>query len=192
MNLSATQDSNTDTARVSEPANSTARARGERSGSRRQIGPLGTLARIAGGVVAIALPIALDGLTVFEAAIALIALPLIAAIAAPLITSIFRRLAPNALQSRQAICSAPGCSLIAVMVVANSALVDLTSANGNVTIWVWLGASMLVAAARGYGGCEVLAVSNLITGRREEIGCILYTPIDLLEASRRARTEQPS
>jgi hypothetical protein len=186
MNLGATHDSNTDTAPVTEPANSTVRAHAERSGSRRQIGPLGTLARIAGGALAIALPIALDGLTLLEAALALIALPLIAAIAAPLITSTFRRLAPNALGSRHAICCAPGCSLIAVMVLANSALVAPTSADGNVTIWVWLGASMLIAAARGYGGCEVLAVSNLITGRRDQIGCILYTPIDRLEASRRA------
>jgi hypothetical protein len=190
MTISATPDANT--ARVTEPANSTAEARVERSGSRRQIGPLGTLVRIVGGVVAIALPIALDGLTVFEAAVALIALPLIAAIVAAVITSTFRRLAPSALQSRHAICSAPGCSLIAVMVAANSALVAPTSANGNVTIWVWLGASMLLAATRGYGGCEVLAVSNLVTGRREQIGCILYTPIDQLEASRRARAEQSS
>ena len=188
MTLSATHDSNT--TRVTAPANSTAEAHAERSVSRRQIGPLGTLARIVGGMVAIAFPIALDGITVLEAAVALIALPLIAAIAAPLITSTFRRLAPSTLQLRQAICSAPGCSLIAVMVAANSALVAPTSANGNVTIWVWLGASMLFAAARGYGGCEVLAVSNLFTGAREQIGCIVFTPIDELDASHRARTEQ--
>ncbi|MGH2872133.1 MAG: hypothetical protein ACRDL5_06685, partial [Solirubrobacteraceae bacterium] len=81
---------------------------------------------------------------------------------------------------------APGCSVIAVMVLANAAVVSPTPANGNVSIWVWLGASMLLAAARGYGGCEVLAASNLIGGRRDEIGCILYTPIDRFEAARTA------
>jgi hypothetical protein len=62
--------------------------------------------------------------------------------------------------------------LIAVMVAGNPALVAPTSTNGNVTIWVWLGASMLLAAALGHGGCEVLAISNLITGRRGQVGCI--------------------
>lgn len=160
--------------------------RGEGFGSGRQIGPIGTLARIVGGAVAIAVPIALDGFSWWEAAVALVALPLIAAVAAPLLTAAFRGLAPDALGSRHAVCSLPGCSLIAVMVGANAALVAPTSANGNVTIWVWLGASMLLAAARGYGGCEVLAVSNLITGRREQIGCLLYTPIDNAEKRRRA------
>ncbi|MGH2834289.1 MAG: hypothetical protein ACRDK2_16085 [Solirubrobacteraceae bacterium] len=159
-------------------------------GSGRQIGPIGTLARTAGGVVAIALPIALDGFSGWEAVVALVALPLVAVVAAALLTWAFRWLAPGALGSRHAICSLPGCSLIAVMVGANAALVAPTSANGNVTIWVWLGASMLLAAARGYGGCEVLAISNLITGRNEQIGCLLYTPIDTAE--RRLRAHRPN
>jgi hypothetical protein len=155
------------------------------AGSGRQIGPVGTSTRIVGGAIAISLPIALDGLDWSEAAVALLALPLIAMIAAPVITAAFRALAPNALASRHGICSAPGCSLIAVMVAANDALAAASSANGSVTIWVWLGASMLLAAARGYAGCEVLAISNLITRRRDQIGCILYTPIDTAEARRR-------
>ena len=84
-----------------------------------------------------------------------------------------------------AACSPLGCTWIAVMVAANAAIVAPTGANGNVTVWVWLGASMMLAAARGYAGCEVLAIFNLITGRRDQIGCILYTPIDAAEAKRR-------
>lgn len=171
---------------MNEAATAMRATRADSYGSGRQIGPIGTLARTVGGAVAIALPIALDGFGWWEAAVALVALPLVAVVAAPLLTSAFRRLAPSALGSRHAICSLPGCSLIAVMVGANAALVAPTSANGNVTIWVWLGASMLLAAARGYGGCEVLAISNLITGRREQIGCLLYTPIDNAENRHRA------
>jgi hypothetical protein len=33
--------------------------------------------------------------------------------------------------------------------------------------------------------CEVLAIPNLLSGRRDQIGCIAYTPIDRAEASRR-------
>lgn len=148
----------------------------------RLIGPLGTLARAVGGGAAVAVPVALDGLSVADAVIALIGLPLTAWMAAPVIESSFRRWAPAALRTRHAICSGPGCALIAVLVIANAAMVAPTSANGTVTIWVWLGASMLVAAACGYGGCEVLAIPNLLTGRRDQIGCLLYTPIDRAEA----------
>ena len=160
--------------------------------SGRQIGPIGTTARFLGGGLAIGLPVALDGFSLLEAGIALVALPLIAAIAAPLLTAFYRRLYPRALQSRHLFCSPLGCTLIVAMSAANAALVSPTSANGNVTIWVWLGASMLLAAARGYAGCEVLAVSNLITGRRDQIGCILYSPIDAAEAKHRPRKENAS
>ncbi|MGH2865850.1 MAG: hypothetical protein ACRDJX_11470 [Solirubrobacteraceae bacterium] len=134
----------------------------------------------------IALPIALDGFGWWDAGVALVALPVIAAVLAALVMAVSRRLAPGSLASRHAICSPAGCSLIVLLVLANGAFAALTPANATVTIWVWLGASMLLAAARGYGGCEVLAVSNLISGRRDEIGCILYTPIDRFEAARKA------
>jgi hypothetical protein len=150
----------------------------------REIGPIGACSRVLGGLTAITLPIALAGFTWWDAAIALVALPLVAALVAMLITAILRRVAPRSLTARHAICSPAGCSLVFLVVLANAAIVSLTPANGNVTIWVWLGASMLLAAARGYGGCEVLAVTNLITGRRDQVGCFLYTPIDRWEAAR--------
>jgi hypothetical protein len=140
--------------------------------SARQIGPIGTLARVLVGTVAIALPVALTGITWIDAVIAFTALPLLAGLAAPL-----ARRTP-----------APGCVLLCAMVLLNAALVAPTSANGNVTIWVWLGASMLVAAVRGYAGCEVLAIPNLLTGRRSQVGCPLFTPIDSLESRRRITT----
>jgi hypothetical protein len=104
-------------------------------GDRREIGPIGTAARMVGGLIAIGLPIVLGGFGWWDAAVG----------------------------------------------------VDiLTPASGDVALWVWLGGSMLVAAARGFGGCEVLAIPNLITGRRDQIGCILFTPIDRAEARRAA------
>ena len=111
----------------------------------------------------------------------LVGLLLVASLAAPLIEWSFRRWTPGALRPRHMICSGPGCALVAVLVIANAATVAPTSADGSVTIWVWLGVSMLVAAARGYGGCEVLAIPNLLTGRRDQIGCLLYTPIDRVD-----------
>jgi len=40
---------------------------------------------------------------------------------------------------------------------------------------------MLLAALRGIGGCEVLAVPNWLLGRDDQIGCALFWPIDRLE-----------
>jgi hypothetical protein len=152
---------------------------------RREIGPIGTVSRIAGGVLAIGLPIAIGGFAWWDAAAALFVLPVVATAAAALIVATYQRLAPEALRRRRAICSGPACWLIAIMIGAAAGIDALTPASGGIALWVWLGASMLIAAARGYGGCEVLAVPNLITGRRDQIGCILYTPIDRMEASRR-------
>jgi hypothetical protein len=46
------------------------------------------------------------------------------------------------------------------------------------------GASMLLAALRGYAGCEVLAVSNWLLGRDDQIGCLLFWPVDHAERRR--------
>ena len=50
---------------------------------------------------------------------------------------------------------------------------------------VFYGGSMLLAAVRGYGGCEVLAVSNWLLGRDDQLGCLLFAPVDYLEHRRR-------
>ena len=49
---------------------------------------------------------------------------------------------------------------------------------------IFLGASMLLAALRGYSGCETLAVSNWLLRRDDQVGCLLLSPIDVLEARR--------
>lgn len=64
-------------------------------------------------------------------------------------------------------------------------------------VLLFYGTSMLLAAARGTRGCEVLAFSNWALGRDDEVGCVLFEPVDRLE--RRAPrtvdsfpTERPS
>lgn len=48
---------------------------------------------------------------------------------------------------------------------------------------LFYGASMLVAAARGYAGCEVLALSNWVLGRDDQVGCVVFAPIDHAEGT---------
>jgi hypothetical protein len=50
---------------------------------------------------------------------------------------------------------------------------------------VFYGGSMLLAALRGYGGCEVLAFSNWVLRRDDQVGCLVFAPIDRLERRRR-------
>ncbi len=59
---------------------------------------------------------------------------------------------------------------------------------GAVGFWVdapammlFVGVSLLVAAAVGYAGCELLAFSNIVLGRDDQIACILFTPLDRLD-----------
>ena len=47
---------------------------------------------------------------------------------------------------------------------------------------LFYGASMLVAAAQRTGGCELTAISNAALGRDDQVGCMLFAPIDLAEA----------
>jgi CDP-diglyceride synthetase len=46
---------------------------------------------------------------------------------------------------------------------------------------IFYGGSMLLAAARGYAACEVLAASNWLLHRDDQVGCLVFAPIDHLE-----------
>lgn len=46
---------------------------------------------------------------------------------------------------------------------------------------LFFGGSMILAAFRGSGGCEILALSNWLLRRRDQIACTVFTPIDVLD-----------
>jgi hypothetical protein len=50
---------------------------------------------------------------------------------------------------------------------------------------LFYGVSMLLAAVRGYAGCEVLAVSNWMLRRDDQIGCMVFGPVDTAEHGHR-------
>jgi hypothetical protein len=57
---------------------------------------------------------------------------------------------------------------------------------------LFFGGSMMVAAARRSGGCEVVAFSNWVLGREDEVGCLVFEPVDRFErrrVERRRRVE---
>jgi hypothetical protein len=55
---------------------------------------------------------------------------------------------------------------------------------------LFYGSSMLLAAARGYAGCEVPAASNWVLRRDDQVGCVLFWPVDETER-RLLRDEAP-
>jgi hypothetical protein len=48
---------------------------------------------------------------------------------------------------------------------------------------LFIGFSLLLAALRGSAGCEFLALSNWLLGRHDQIACAVFTPIDAWEQS---------
>ena len=48
-------------------------------------------------------------------------------------------------------------------------------------VLIFYGLSMLLAALRGYGGCESLAISNWLLKRDDQLGCLVFLPIDYAE-----------
>jgi hypothetical protein len=67
--------------------------------------------------------------------------------------------------------------IIATVIALGTVLTFVSPVNG-VALYTFFGLSMLLAALRGYDGCEVLAVSNLLLRRQDAIWCPLYTPFD--------------
>lgn len=49
---------------------------------------------------------------------------------------------------------------------------------------LFYGASIMLALVRGYAGCEIFAISNLLRNRDDQIVCPVFSPIDHAEARR--------
>ena len=157
-----------------------------RSAHGRQIGPVGTMTRIAGGLAAIALPIALSGITWWDVATALVVLPLMAMLAAAAVTAVYRRSAVNTARAGDGEAWIRSAVVLALVVGIGTPLTFVSPVDGT-AIWIFIGLSLLIAAFRGDGGCEAVALPNALSGRRDPIGCVIYAPIDVVEARRRRR-----
>ena len=152
---------------------------------RREIGPIGTAARLIGAGAALTLPALLDEFSGWDLLVGIVGLPLLAAAGFQAVRSGYERYVPGGMASQTGICSGPACWLLAIVIAPLIPLAAFTAVTST-SLWIWIGASLLLAAVRGYGGCEILAFPNALTGRRDQVSCIVFTPIDRAEA--RART----
>jgi hypothetical protein len=57
-----------------------------------------------------------------------------------------------------------------------------------VAVLTWIGATLLLLAALGRGGCEVLAVPNLLLRRRDYLVCLPFSAVDAWESQTVSRS----
>lgn len=137
----------------------------QKSRSHSRIGPLGTASRILVGALFITLAI-LWGPSAWDVALGMLLIP--GAVTIAMLT--------RGRQNTHLRMYGPGGHL------ANCAIAAGLFAAAPVAALLFYGISMLVAVTRGYAGCELLAISNLVTRRNDEIACPVFTPIDQLDA----------
>jgi hypothetical protein len=137
--------------------------------------------RLIAAAAALALPASLDGFSGWDLLVGLVALPALATASFEVVREGYERYVPGGLASQADTCCGAATWLLAIVLAALIPLAALTPVT-DASFWVWIGASLLLAAVRGYGGCEILAFPNSLTGRRDQVGCIVFTPIDRAEA----------
>lgn len=148
---------------------------------RRAIGRMGTAARVLVGLALLGLGAFAGGswITWWQLALGLVGFPAALAVA---------QLARLAVANTALRDTDHGAFCINALVFA--ALLSIGPTR-NATL-VFLGASMLLAAWRGYGGCESLAISNWLLRRNDQVGCMLFSPVDAYEARRRGPSQPTS
>jgi hypothetical protein len=140
----------------------------------RRIGPWGTGARAVVGTAMLA-GAAVIGIGVFDAVLGLLVLPLA-------VTTFV------ALRGRHArpvrITRGEGHCVNCAIIVAAFVFVPVAAL-------LFYGTSMILAAARGYAGCELFAASNWIWRRDDQIACPLFHPVDVAEHRAAERKATP-
>lgn len=138
-----------------------------------RIGRLGIVARVVVGVALLALaivglPPVAHLLDMRQILFGLIVLP--AAVTAIQLLRLWFR--PVTLRETGGLATLLNCIVLFVLLTV--------AATRDVTL-VFLGASLLVAALRRDGGCEILAFSNWLLRRDDQVGCLIFSPLDRLE-----------
>jgi hypothetical protein len=156
----------------------------------RQIGAIGTVARIVLGLAFLLVGITGGRVTVMNGQVGIgfqpfsVGIGLVGFPAAVLAWQWLRaRSVPTRLQA-----TGPGGTALNMLVLAALLLTPWYApplSFTSVAALVFYGASMLLAALRGYSGCEVTAISNWILGRDDQVGCLVLSPVDDLERRRK-------
>ena len=134
----------------------------------RAMGPAGLVARLGVGPLFIYLALFWDGVSWGGALLGLVGLPAIVVA----VVALRARRWPEPL-------SATGPFGHALNLAVIAALFSWHATAG--AAFLFYGSSMLVAAVRRAGDCEVTAISNALLDRDDQVGCPLFFPVDALE-----------
>ena len=161
----------------------TAADQANRNGGR-VILPIGTAARVCVGVGLLYLAL-FDtpfrwGLAWHEAMLGLLAFPAATILGVLLWKSLAGTSAPIRATGHLELCATTGVlfALFAVPFTQNA-------------VALFLGSTLLLAAIRGYAGCEVTAISNWLLRRDDQVGCVIFSPLDAAEAHISRRSGDP-
>lgn len=146
---------------------------------RRQSGPIGAAVRAVVGSALITYTVVTHGLAAWDVAAALIAFPILASLLHAVVASAYDRLATGRASGSTRTWVVSAAVLVLFLGIAVG-LTFVTPIDGG-SIFLFFGASLVIVAARGDAGCEVLAIVNAIAGRRERTGCVAFAPVDSLE-----------
>ena len=142
----------------------------------RGIGPIGTIGRLAlgGGMLYLAVTNLGQpewGLEWYEAVLGLVGFPAASVLLVRVWLGMLQAEAPLNATGSVGFCAnfAIGFALLSVPFTRDATL-------------LFYGASLLLAAMRGYAGCEVLAISNWLLRRDDQVGCVVFSPVDAIEA----------
>lgn len=152
----------------------------------RQIGPIGTIARAAVGLAAITLAIA-QGVGIWDVAAALVGLPLLASGLYWLVVAAYGRGQVGQSVSTPTRTWRVSVVVLILVIGVATAITYVTPVDAG-AIWLFFGTSLILVAARGDAGCEVLAVANALAGRRQSTGCIAFAPVDSIETGLEPRS----
>ena len=142
--------------------------------TRRFIGPAGTIARLATGVglLGLAAWAAVRGdLQIHEVVVGVLGLP---AIVMATVLAAKRLLGTSTHLNAHG----PIGTLVNLGTIVALFVIPWTTESA----YFFYGVPMFIAAWRGYPGCEMMAISNLILGRHDEVGCPWFWPVDTLES----------
>ena len=142
-------------------------------GEGRAIGPIGTTARVATGLwlfSSIGWAAARGDLQIHEVLLGLVGLPIIVM----LVVVASQRVIGTSTYLRAT--GPVGTMTNLSMILALFATPWTTE-----IAYFFYGVPMFLAAWRGYPGCEMLAISNLVLRRKDELGCPWFYPVDAFE-----------
>ena len=142
--------------------------------TKRLIGPAGTIARLATGVGLFGLVAwaAVRGdLEIHEVVVGVVGLP---AIVMATVLSAKQLIGTSAYLNA----TGPVGTLINFGTIIALFLIPWTT---DIALFFY-GIPMFLAAWRGYPGCEMMAISNFVLRRQDELGCPWFWPIDTIES----------